>query len=252
MCPVLPSPARGVRTVGRIRAIARGAYRRTFSTQGEAMAGIVRRSLGQEATNLLRQMLLDGRFTPGERLGEDRIAAELGISRTPLREALHRLAQEGLLEKRRAGGYQLRELRQEEIEDAIDVRALLESHAASLAARRAGSDALKMLRDNLEAFRDAGEDGNIPRLISLNTEFHAALRRAAASPLLTHLLGELDGVVERMLRANVCLEEAGQWSAVEHADLLRHIEAGDGAGAAEAMRAHVLHGGEKVLEKLRS
>ena len=215
------------------------------------MARIVKRSLGQEATNLLRQMLLDGRFTPGERLGEDRIAAELGISRPPLREALHRLAQEGLLEKRRSGGYQPRELRREEVEDAIAIRAMLESHAASLAAQRAGQEALKALRDNLEAFHKAGAAGDIPRLIELNSAFHATLRRAAASPLLAHLLGELDGIVERMLRANVSLEEAGQWSAGEHADLLRHIEAGDGPAAAEAMRAHVLHGGEKVLEELR-
>lgn len=213
------------------------------------MARIVKNSLGQEATNLLRQMLLDGRYEAGERLVEDRIATELGISRTPLREALHRLAQEGLLQKRRAGGYELRQLDRTEVEDAINIRSMLESHAAALAAQRATPEQVTVLRDNLEHFRKAGESCDIPTLVQLNTEFHSTLREAAHSPLLAQLLIELDGVVERMLRPIITHEEA-EWSDKDHLLILERIEARNAAGAAEAMRVHVSHGKEKIFHQL--
>lgn len=214
------------------------------------MSRIVKNSLGQEATTLLRQMLLDGRFNDGERLVEDRIASELGISRTPLREALHRLAQEGLLEKRRTGGYALRSLDPVEVEDAINIRSMLESHAAELAASRATEQQILALRHNLELFRLGNETQDMPRLVELNTEFHAILRQAAHSPLLAQLLMELDGVVERMLRRMVSIHEA-EWSDRDHLEILAQIEAHSPAGAAAAMREHVEHGKHKILTQLR-
>ena len=214
------------------------------------MSRIVKNSLGQEATSLLRQMLLDGRFHDGERLVEDRIATELGISRTPLREALHRLAQEGLLEKRRAGGYTLRRLHKEEVEDAITIRSMLESHAAGLAARRATPQQVATLRQNLQKFGAANDARDRPRLVELNAEFHLQLREAAHSPLLAQLLLELDGVVERMLRRLVSQEEI-EWSDRDHLNILRGVDARDPEHAAAAMREHVAHGQQRILEQLQ-
>lgn len=215
------------------------------------MVKIMRRSLGQEATNLLRQMILDGQFTAGQRLVEDRISTELGISRTPLREALHRLAQEGLLEKRAAGGYELRRTNVAELEDAVNVRALLEGHAAALAAVRATSEQRKALVDNLAAFQVAADAGDVPRLIVLNEEFHATLRDSAGFVLLRQMLCELDGVVERRLRTNIPLEEAGQWSCPDHELIVQAIEAHQAEAAAEAMRVHVQRGGMAMLAQLK-
>ena len=215
------------------------------------MGRIVKHSLGQEATVLLRQMLLDGRFVVGERLVEDRIASELGISRTPLREALHRLAQEGLLEKRRAGGYALRPLNTTEVEDAINIRSMLEAYAASLAASRSTQAQRDSLSANLQQFRAANAAGVIPQLVALNSEFHSILRTAAHSPLLLQLLAELDGVVERLLRPIISAEEA-DWSDKDHLDILQRIEERDALAAAEAMRAHVRHGKDKILAELNN
>ena len=213
------------------------------------MSRIVKNSLGQEATNMLRRMLLDGRFDDGERLVEDRIANELGISRTPLREALHRLAQEGLLEKRRAGGYSLRKLNGTEVEDAVHVRSMLESHAAALAASRATAQQKRQLRNNLEQFSAANSAKDMPRLVELNADFHTQLREAAHSPLLAQLLLELDGVVERMLRRMVTSTEA-DWSDRDHLKIMDALEAGDPQKAAQAMREHVDHGRDKIMEQL--
>ncbi|MGJ3523306.1 GntR family transcriptional regulator [Nitratidesulfovibrio sp. D1] len=215
------------------------------------MARLVKQSLGQEVTRMLKRMIIDGELEPGQRLVEDRLAAELGISRTPLREALHRLEQEGLLQKRSAGGYVLRPFDAEEVEEAVQVRALLEARVAALAARRAGPDQVQALRANLAAFRAAAAGGDLARLAELNTEFHLLLRAAGGSMLLARLLDEIEGVVERIIRALVPLREAGEWSDHDHARIVAAIEAGDADGAAEAMRAHVLHGGEAVLDTLR-
>lgn len=214
------------------------------------MARIVKHFLGQEATRLLRQMLLNGRFVVGQRLVEDRIASELGISRTPLREALHRLAQEGLLEKRRAGGYSLRPLEPVEVEDAINIRSMLESHAAALASDRATPEQTAALERNLEEFRTAHTAGDIPRLVALNSEFHATMRAAAHSPLLAQMLMELDGVVERMLRSVISCEEAS-WSDADHQRIFEGIKRHSPLDAAEAMRDHVRHGKEKILAQMR-
>ena len=210
---------------------------------------LVKQSLGQEATALLRQMLLDGHFSAGQRMVEGRIASELGISRTPLREALHRLAQEGILEKRPTGGYQVRALQKREVEDAINIRSMLESFAASLAATRATAEQLEAMRHNLAQFGAANAAHDIPRLVELNTQFHTTLRTAAHSPLLMQLLEEMDGVVERMLRPLISTEEA-DWSDKDHIAILEALAAHESDVAADAMRAHVEHGKDKILSQL--
>ncbi len=205
-------------------------------------------SLGQEATQLLRKMVLDGHFSEGERLVEDRIATELGISRTPLREALHRLAQEGLLEKRRTGGYILRSLQRTEIEDAIAIRSMLESYATSLAAKRSSEEQKQALRQNLEQF-SATSSQDIPSLVQLNEDFHGLLREAAHSPLLAQLLTELDGVVERLLRPTISHIEA-EWSDADHIRIVESIEKGDAHGASLAMQEHINHAKETIFAHL--
>ncbi len=213
------------------------------------MQRLVKSSLGQEATQLLRKMLLNGHFEHGQRLVEDRIASELGISRTPLREALHRLAQEGLLEKRPTGGYILRHLERTEIEDAIAIRAMLESYATTLATGRCTEAQKTALQENLTAFKTACEADDIPALVELNEAFHALLRECAASPLLIQLLLELDGVTERMLRPIISLQDA-EWTYADHVQIVDYIMQGNAIAATEAMRIHIMHGKNTLLTQL--
>ncbi len=202
------------------------------------MQYIRKRSLGQKAKELIRKMVLDGRFNEGERIVEDRIAAELGISRTPLREALHRLAQEGLLEKRRTGGYMLRTLDPREIEDAMAIRSMLESFAAALAAERATDEQKQALQKNLQMFMKAQNTKDIESLVELNEDFHVILRESANSPLLLQLLSGLDGVIERLLRPIISDQEV-EWSETDHSKVFSCIEKGDAQGANHAMQEHI-------------
>ena len=211
---------------------------------------VARRSLGSEVTRVLRRMLIEGRFPPGERLVEEALAREMGASRTPLREALHRLEQEGLLARRPRGGYELKPLDPAEVEEAVESRSLLESYAASLAARRATEQVLAGLERNIAQFEAAHRRQDPAALAALNAEFHAMLARAAGSRLLIRLLEVLEGMVERISRESATGMEAGCWSLDEHRAILAALRARDPEAAARAAAGHVRRGGRHILERL--
>ena len=138
----------------------------------------------------LRQMLFRGEFRPGEKLTELPLVARLGVSRTPVRLALDRLAHEGLLEPLPAGGFVVREFTLTDIWDAIELRGVLEGTAARLAAERLTDphdlDLVRQYRDQMEPFRDDGDrdDADFSRYLELNEAFHSAIVDLAQSPIL--------------------------------------------------------------------
>jgi DNA-binding GntR family transcriptional regulator len=210
------------------------------------------RPLGEEVTQTLRRMIIHGELKPGDRLVEERLAGELGISRTPLREALHRLEQKRMLSKRAQGGYVVRPLSYQEVEEAVDVRAVLESFAAERAAKRRPTVLLERLKDNAERFEKAWEERNERDLLRLNSAFHALVHEMADSMFLYRLLAELTEVIERITRALASSLAAGSWSAADHRSLIRAIEQGDQETAARLAREHVRQGGKWILERMRS
>lgn len=212
--------------------------------------GVARLSLGGEVTRVLRRMLIEGRFSPGERLVEEALAREMGASRTPLREALHRLEQEGLLARRPRGGYELKPLDPAEVEEAVETRGLLESYAASLAARRASDEILDELERNIADFARAHLRRDPAALAALNAQFHARLAQAAGSRLLIRLLEVLEGLVERISRESATGMEAGCWSLDEHREILAALRARNPEAAARAAAEHVRRGGRHILDRL--
>ena len=141
----------------------------------------------------LREMLLRGDFRPGERISELPLVAKLGVSRTPIRLALDRLANEGLLEVSPSGGFIVREFTLDDIWDAIEMRGALEGTAARLAAERLADVSeladLYQYRDGMDAC--AGQAPNIDsyaRYLDLNDAFHAEVVKLAKSPVLRRTL----------------------------------------------------------------
>lgn len=209
-----------------------------------------RRPLGQEAFLLLRRMIMHGEFGDGERLVEERLAERLGLSRTPVREALHRLEQEGLLLKRPRGGYEVRPLTPGEVEDALGVRGVLEAYAGELAARRIPPKLLKEMERNLENFEEALARSDEKRLVELNTRFHELLYQAADSKLLYRLLSELQDEVERISHLIISNMAAGQWSTADHRELLEALRVGDAKRARRAAQDHVQRGAKWLVSHL--
>ena len=134
----------------------------------------------------VRDLVLDGHIRPGERLSEVAIAERLGISRTPIRAALARLEQEGLLEVIPSGGYAVRGFAREEVIDAIELRGVLEGTAARLAAERGVLPVrMKAIQDLVraldETMRARPQDMDFERYVELNAGFHEALAGLSGS-----------------------------------------------------------------------
>jgi GntR family transcriptional regulator of vanillate catabolism len=145
-----------------------------------------------KATLGLRELLLNGTFEPRERVPELRLVEELGVSRTPLRIALMTLEHEGLLETLPGGGFVVREFTRTDIDDAIELRGVLEGTAARLAAERLESeDELDPLREvctELDAVVRAPSIETFMEYVRLNEEFHDGFRQLAKSPQLDRAL----------------------------------------------------------------
>jgi GntR family transcriptional regulator of vanillate catabolism len=143
----------------------------------------------------LRELILNGELPPGERLGEVALVELVGVSRTPIRAALARLAEEGLLKKTAGGSYMVRAFKERDIQDAIEVRGGLEGMAARLAAERGTSPlALTKLKDCLAQIddllvkRDLDSDDIIEHYFDLNEYYHDQLVGLAESFVLERTL----------------------------------------------------------------
>lgn len=138
------------------------------------------------AVMALRDLVLGGGYPAGARLYEVTLAEELGMSRTPVREALTRLEQEGLLDHVPGGGYAVRVFTFQDVADAIELRGVVEGTAARLAAERGGEpEAMRRIRVVLDGLdRATSDDGvDFDNYETLNAEFHGLLARLSGSSL---------------------------------------------------------------------
>jgi GntR family transcriptional regulator of vanillate catabolism len=139
-------------------------------------------------------MILKGEFGPGERISEHPLAARIGVSRTPIRLALERLAHEGLLEPYPTGGFIVRTFTLQDIWDGIEVRCLLEGGVARLAAERLVNehdvDGLRKIQRDMDAMGEPTIE-NFPAYLDLNEVFHAEILRLSKSEALRQALDRL-------------------------------------------------------------
>jgi DNA-binding GntR family transcriptional regulator len=191
----------------------------------------------------LRDRVLSGELPPGARLAELGLAAELGVSRPTVREALRRLESHGLAG---SDGRSLRVAGMEpgELRSALLMRASLEALHAELAARRvAGGEvapvALRRLHELADAADAATRAGGHDRAIADNRAFHQAIDRLAASPVSANAVDRLWDRLVVATRRSLTLPGRGATVDAEHRELLRAIEAGDAAQAAHVAALHV-------------
>jgi DNA-binding GntR family transcriptional regulator len=173
----------------------------------------------------LRRAILAGRYGPGERLVEDRLAAEYGGSRVPVREALKTLAGEGLVEVAPHRGACVADLSQGLIEELVEVRATLEGLNARLAARRRDPAILPLLRDVLERGNRAAAHATPAELAALNSEFHELLARAGSNRILQDIMRTLRERTDLAFRRNSTARAPDDWR--EHAMILAAVVDGD-------------------------
>ncbi len=148
---------------------------------------VARPSTSETVTSQIRRGIFDGTFRPGAQMREVRLATQLGVSRGPLREALQRLIQEGLLEHRRHRGVFVVRLSPEDVEDIYFIRETLELPAALQLVRNPSPEIMASLQELVESMSSAAQDGDWGRVVQLDVEFHQKIVDGAGSVRLTRM-----------------------------------------------------------------
>jgi len=205
-----------------------------------------RASLTKVVSDRIRGRILDGTLRPGERLVEDRLSAELGVSRVPVREALLGLSREGLVRLEPRRGASVAEVTPRIVDELVEVRALLEGLNARLAARRHDPKIVALLRDTLERGDAAARTGSAEELSRLNAEFHERLTEASRNSVLADTMRSLRERSSLAFALNSRTRAREDWQ--EHAGILAAVIEGDEELAALLATRHV-HNAAAALAK---
>ena len=187
----------------------------------------------------LRKAILKGEFKPGERLMEITLANRLGVSRTPIREAIRKLEHEGLVVMIPRKGAQVARITRQELNDVLEVRSSLEALAASCAAKRITDEAVESLRKAEEKFASLLENGDLTALAEADVAFHDVIYQATANRRLIQILNNLR---EQMYRFRIeYLKEQMVRSSLarEHERIIEAIAAHDSEAAMRLIREHI-------------
>lgn len=208
-----------------------------------ALHKITRGNLSEQVYVAIRDTLMDGRYEPGERLRIGVLAQELGVSITPVREAIFRLVSERALEMKAATAVHVRRISPDELREVQLIRHLLEGEAAFWAATRIEPAALAELEQLQERFRvSAGGDSQQAALF--NRQFHFGLAAAAQMPLVLATVENMwmqTGPLLRTFHRTVPVRDLTS-GAHKHYDVLHALRAGDGAAARTAIQADIAWG----------
>ena len=206
------------------------------------------RHIGDDVANYLRELIMTGHLRSGEFLRLERFAQEIGISNTPVRDALLSLRAEGfvVLEPRR--GFVVAPLSAEDIGDLFLVQAMIAGELATRATKELTDERfgeIAAIHDRLEAARDDSADQSE----QLNFEFHRAINRTASSPKLKWMLSRAVRYAPRLFYGEI--RGWREASVNDHEKILGALEKRDAAAAGALMQQHILHAGELLVEHLR-
>ncbi len=227
-----------------------GALVEPFARTAPELDPISAQSASGVATDVIRKAIMKGQLQPGSRLKEEELARQLQISRTPVRHALNILAGEGLIVLATNKGAEVRTYSAEELNEVYQLRALLEGHAARLAAERISGESLAELRESCKRFARIRKKGteDIEPLVEENLTFHGLILKAADSRWLSSFVHRI---------TNVSLVQSAYWlyspelrlnSEHCHRQLVRALESRDGERAELIMKGHILEANELLKE----
>jgi DNA-binding GntR family transcriptional regulator len=206
-----------------------------------ALSPLPDRTIADAVADRIREAIIDGRYSPGTRLVERKLAAELGVSHIPVREALARLTDEGLVTHQPRRGARVASLSRTEVEEIASLRTLLEQFVIVRVQERMTPAVEAELRKLVETMEQAAERGNVRRVFDLDERFHERLWALADHRMLLELVAQLRGKVSAFLRAATAALDAGELveHARSHATLLDAILGGDADVARAATAAHI-------------
>jgi len=203
--------------------------------------------LRDQVLDALRARIIDGAYAPGERLTEDRLAEDFGVSRNPVREALRTAEAEGFVVVLPRRGVVVASPDETTMRDLFDVRARLEPLAARLAAERAGDADIAGLRDLLAQARTATDARDFARVAVLNSALHQRVIDIGGNVWLTTVTGSLYRHVQWAFRLGAAHRAPHSWT--EHVRLVEAIAAHDADTAERLAAAHVEAAAAAALDR---
>jgi DNA-binding GntR family transcriptional regulator len=208
-----------------------------------------RQSLGRHVYENLKEAIVKGELPPHGRVIENKVARTLGISRTPVREALHKLEREGLLCQLPTGGFFVVGLGRADIEEIFGIRSVLESYAAKLAAIKHQEEDLDPLEAKIEHYQESLDAGRMENLPQINTEFHDLLYALSHSPRLIKMINDLRDYIYRFREVILQMEDMARASSADHRLMLQSMRKRDPERVEKLVREHILRGQTVVLRE---
>lgn len=201
--------------------------------------------------NTLREAILKGDLQPGERLMELQLAAKLGVSRTPIREAIRMLEQEGLAVTIPRKGAEVAKMTEKDMEDVLQIRDVLDELAASIACEKISGEQLEELRQTMHEFEESIKTGGIKRIAEVDVRFHDIIYQSTGNPKLVSILSNLR---EQMYRYRVeYLKDQKNYPVLvrEHSEIVKGLSEKNKEKVTAAMHNHVRNQAAAVKEIIR-
>lgn len=207
--------------------------------------------LGDVIFDTLREAIIVGELKPGQRLMEVQLAEKMGVSRTPVREAIRKLELERLVEMLPRKGAHVAELSVKDIMDVLEVRATLDGLATSLSATRITDDEKKELRHLLDQFINYVEKENLQGSIKKDVEFHDVIYRSSRNDKLIQISNNLREQIQRFRIVYIKDYSSSRELIREHTEIYEAIIAGNPETAMEAARRHIKNQEETIIRSLK-
>jgi DNA-binding GntR family transcriptional regulator len=198
---------------------------------------------------LLKEKLFSGRFRPGERLTEEHLAAELGVSRTPVREALHKLEREGLIKPLARRGFCVPYDSREEMEELFEIRSILEGYALRCVCKSISEDNLACLESLIEEAEAALHQRKTDSIFKINTKFHDTLHDLIChKPRLHHLMADMRNYVLRYRKDSLHTLTGAKHAIEGHRKIMLALKLRDPDLCERVMREHIHESKVDALE----
>lgn len=187
----------------------------------------------------MREMIVSGKLAPGERLMEIQLAEEMGVSRTPVREAIRKLEIEGLVVMMPRKGTYVAGLSIKQMAEVFEIRTALEELAVQLAAERISQEELDRLEYLMISISKKGDEKDYKSVVKLDEEFHDVLFKAARNEKLSQIIGNLHEQIHRYRAASLSYPGRLKNTLEEHENIVNALAKRDADAAGKAVREHV-------------
>lgn len=204
----------------------------------------------QRVYRLLKADIVRGVFDMGQRLNEGQLAAQYGVSKTPVREALVLLQQEGLVEVQPRIGYLTSQVTLQDVDDIFDLRQIVEGAAAQKAATRVTEGTLQQL-ERLHSGYCSGDRDSYLQFLDENFEFHCTIARASGNRQLAEVTARLLEQMQRLVILRLDLSASGEDMVHEHGEILAALRRRDPTSARELMINSIANTHQAVLDSLK-